>query len=245
MRTSQKALLGAVGFAVLLVVGLLVSGRLVIETLRSGDYAEDGRPANAAVLNGTSADLPLRDFTTIDARGLWNIELVRGDDFAVHVTYPEESAARIDVRVEGTRLVLGTRRGPWRLFGHSDDHFTARVVMPELQAVEVSGASDLDLDGFTGDALRLVVSGAAQIDAHRGRFDSLTLIVSGAGRVDLRDMPAVDAQIVMSGAGNIDLTMQGGELTGTVSGAGKIRYHGTVSRQNLIMSGFSSAEHVD
>ncbi len=246
MKTSQKLLLGAFVLVLMLVAGAVIGGVFMLERATSGAYSGEAPERSSISVSGTSADLDLRGFTGIDARGVWQIELVNGEDFAVHLTYPEDAADRLDVRVSDNRLVLGYdgSRG-FRLFGGPDERFTARIVMPRLDSVETSGASKLTLSGFSGGALRVVASGASELKANDSNYDSLTLIVSGAGDIDMRDMPVVDAQVVLSGAGGVELYMNGGALTGTVSGAGKVRYHGSVRTQQIVASGFSSVEHID
>jgi hypothetical protein len=39
--------------------------------------------------------------------------------------------------------------------------------------------------------------------------------------------------------------MNGGALSGTISGVGKVRYRGSVSRENVVASGMSSVEALD
>ena len=64
--------------------------------------------------------------------------------------------------------------------------------MPKLKSLEISGASNLDLDGFTGKQLDIVISGAGNVEGERGQYEHLTLSMSGAGNVDMRDMVPPD-----------------------------------------------------
>jgi Putative auto-transporter adhesin, head GIN domain len=248
MKNSQIALLSAFGVVLLVILAAAVAGRLILQSVQSGDYDYDRDAApRAAAPSSSSGDFDLEGFTQIDARGIWKIRLEQGEDWDVQLTYPERMADRLDVHVENGRLVLGYdtgRRSWWGGFG-GGERFEARIVMPEIQSIDLSGASEIDFSGFSGDALSINSSGASEIDARDSRFDTLSLTVSGAGDVDLGDVPVGDARVVLSGAGSITLDMDGGELSGTVSGAGKVRYHGTVSRQSVVVSGFSSVDHVN
>ena len=117
--------------------------------------------------------------------------------------------------------------------------------MPALEGIELSGASELTISGFSGDRLEITASGATEIDGSNGSYRELRLVVSGAGDVNLGEIVVDDARVVLSGAGDILLNMNGGVLSGTVSGAGQIRYRGTVREENVATSGFSSVEAVD
>jgi hypothetical protein len=243
MRTSQKFFLGALVMALLVMITGVIAAVTVIEAVRPQDQGSSGTQTAGIDAGSTTADLDLRDFTGIETRGSWEIELVRSDEWAVLVTYPPARARSVDVHMSDGRLVL-SYRPEFRLFGGSG-RYTARIAMPALDSVDIAGAVKLRLSGFTGDTLRLVASGAANIEAHDSRYGALTLIVSGAGNADLSDMPVVDAEVVLSGAGQIALDMNGGDLSGTISGAGRVRYRGTVQRQNIVTSGFSSVEPIN
>src|SRR5262249_32359873 len=112
-----------------------------------------------------------------------------------------------------------------------------------LEAVEMRGASSLDLTGFAGERLAIDASGAVSIDGRDGRYDALALKISGVGRTDLSGIAATDARINVSGAQNLTLRMAGGTLSGAVSGVSRVDYLGTVSSQDVRASGASRIEH--
>jgi hypothetical protein len=243
MRKSQIAVLSVAGVLVVLVAGGVIAARIILAQIAAGGY-EGGEVPRSSGGPTVAGNLDLSGFDRIDARGNWQITLVQGPDFDVGLSYPERMRDRLRVRVEDERLVLAYEGRSFGWFGNNDS-VKARIVMPELGAVELAGAGTVDMTGFSGDQLVINASGASEIKGHDGRYEDLRVNLSGAGDVDMTDMPAVDARVVLSGAGQITLTMDGGELTGTVSGVGQIRYHGTVSEQNVVASGFSRVEPLD
>ena len=194
----------------------------------------------------TARSYDLTGFTLLKASGQWQVTLVRGDDWAVEVSYPAELASGVDVRQEGGALTLHytLKRSWWSDFGSNEAlGMNARIVMPALEAVEMRGASSLDLTGFASKGLRIDASGAISIDGRDSRYDSLALRISGVGRVDLGGVETTDARIDVSGAQNLTLRMAGGTLSGAVSGVSRVDYLGTVSSQNVRASGVSRIEH--
>ena len=119
---------------------------------------------------------------------------------------------------------------------------TARIIMPELHTVEITGTTKLDFSGFEGDHLSITISGAGHVEGEDGRYDELTVTMSGAGHVDMRDVIVVDAEMIISGAGKVSLSMDGGVLSGNLSGFGKIDYYGSVRDERIHISGFGSVE---
>ena len=188
----------------------------------------------------------LTGFTEVRASGQWQVTVVRGDTWAVEVSYPAELESGVDVHLERGALALRytLERSWWSDFGsNAEVAMTARVVMPALEAVDVRGASSLDLSGFAGERLAIGASGAISIDGRDCRYDALALKISGVGRTDLSGVTTTDARIDVSGAQNLTLRMEGGTLSGHVSGVSRVDYLGTVSSQDVRASGVSRIEH--
>lgn len=248
MRDSQIAVAGALGLLVLGVFVVVGGLRLVLGGLpaklgvggdRSG-AAADSRPAPGS---GPAVDrrLALDGFDGVDVRTPMEVELIRGDGWNVELSYPEGSADELDVSVENRTLVLGSSEEgrPWRWFG-GGGHYHARIVMPALERVDISRAGTVSLAGFEGDSLDINVAGAAKVEGRGGHYDKLTLTGRGAADFDLESMPVVDAQVHLDGASNVRLTMDGGVLSGTLSGVGNIEYAGNVEDERVDVSGFGT-----
>jgi hypothetical protein len=245
MRKSQIIVLSALGAVALLIVGAIVGARFIGAQLASGEYSEETpRAQRSGAVSSVSRDLS--GFDRIDARGMWEITVEQSDDWDVAFSYAENQADRLDVRVENGRLVLEEEGRRWSWFRPGNrETIEATITMPALEGIDLAGASELTLSGFSGDQLDITASGAIEINGSNGSYRELTLIVSGAGNVDLDEIAVDNARVVLSGAGDIKLNMNGGVLAGSVSGAGHISYRGTVREENVATSGFSSVDAVD
>lgn len=239
MRRSVTALLVGIGVVVTALLALALWARFTT-------------PAGEAVpaLSGqrTTRSYDLTGFSGIDTRGQWQVTVVRGDAWAVDVTYPVGIERVIEVRKERDALTLRytADRSWWSDFGSNEAaSISARIVMPALEAVHLSGASSLDLSGFEGERLSVDGSGAVSIDGRDSRYRALALHLSGAGRADLGGVTTTDARIDVSGVHTVTLRMTGGSLSGRVSGVSRIDYFGTVSSQDIHTSGLARVEHRD
>jgi hypothetical protein len=246
MRKSQITVLSAFAAVVLAIVIAIVAARIIVARIETGDYQREARRAPESGPAATET-LDLSGFDRIDARGNWKITISQGTDWDVAVSSPANVEDELQVRVEGDRLVLEHEGRGWSWFRGFDggESLTATIVMPALESVNLAGAAKLGLTGFSGTELAINAAGAAEIKGRDGRYEELELIVSGAGNADLSGIVVDDARIVLSGAGDITLNMNGGTLSGTVSGAGKVRYRGTVREESIVVSGFSSVEALD
>lgn len=244
MRKSQMMMISALGVLALVTVMLVGVARVAVSSMDSGTgngAAQQASHTDYSIASGK--DLDIRGFDSIRFMGSWKVRLEQGDDWRVELDYPRDMEKELKVSVEDGRLVLDP--GDWNTTvnwnwwkGGKNKGYRARIVMPALKSLEISGATNMDLSGFTGKKLDIVISGAGNLEGDGGSYDNLSLTMSGAGNVDMRHMIFTDAQVNLSGAGNVRLGMNGGVLSGNLSGFGNIEYFGTVKDEHVNVSGF-------
>ena len=118
----------------------------------------------------------------------------------------------------------------------------ADIVMPALEDVEARGAAMIEVSGFQGRRLEIDVEGAARLEGRDGRYDELALSAAGASDIDLRGIAVIDADVEIAGASRVTLTMDGGALSGSMAGAGRIEYYGAVTRESVRVAGAARVE---
>lgn len=234
MKTSKIALLSLGGILLAAIVVIVAVARITL------GWSQQPRPG-AAIEPGeaTTTSGELSGFSRIDINGNWTVAVTRGGEWQVELTIPENYLDLVDVSVSGDRLNLDVER-PQSFFGRSDGHYAAEIVMPVLVELDVAGSNDVTLSGFDGDELRIDAAGANRVTGEQGRYDELDLDVAGASDIQFRGFTFTDANVDLAGAANLVVTMDGGELTGGLAGAGKVEYYGTVSRESIDVAGFGS-----
>lgn len=246
MRTSQVALLSAVGAVALGMLIIVAAMRFGVRDIEPGQTAGFG--SGPRDLGDTiTRTLPIRDFRGLVLRGPWVVEVEQGEQWRVQVSYPENGDEELEIEVRDGQLYLDwsePRNSRWTWFG-GPDPLRVAVVMPDLDRIEIAGTSQFEFRGFDGEGLELEIAGAANVEGHDSRYDRLDLSVSGAGRVAMEDVLVTDANVDLAGASTVELTMNGGILSGVLSGAGNVRYNGTVSEQRVDVSGFGRVFRVD
>ena len=245
MRKSNVAMLSLLGLFALVVVMFVGFARITYSRMTSGEYSDYDDFGSVGFSDLTTREFDLRDFKSVKIYGSGDIELEQGDDWLVEVTYPRGIEDRLKVEVDGDELVINPGRfggqnwgSGWDWWRNHDNKMTARIVMPELETLDIAGASNLEFNGFSGDKLIIITAGASNIEGDGGDYQELTLTMSGAGNVDMRDMSFVDANVIISGAGNVQLEMAGGVLSGVLSGFCNVEYYGKVSDERVKISGF-------
>ncbi len=236
MKPSKIALLWLGGIVVATIVVVAVAARV-----NFGGGEEAGGQVSVQVASspgepsGFSHDLS--GFDSIEIKGRWTLTVTQGDNWQVEVVHPENSSREIDVSMHKGRLKLsGARSGS--LFGRSDARLTANIVMPALAELATAGENRVTLSGFKGDRLTIEAAGATDMTGEDCRYATLDLSMAGAGNAQFEGIVVTDADVDVAGATNVALTMDGGELTGGLAGAGRIEYSGTVSREDVDVAGF-------
>ena len=57
-----------------------------------------------------------------------------------------------------------------------------------------------------------------------------------------RSQAVIDAEVEIAGASRVTLTMDGGALSGSMAGAGRIEYYGAVARESVRVAGAARVE---
>ena len=230
MKRSQIALLSVGGVLAVAVIASVVSARIA-------PYRGASEPVDEQAIAGGAG---LRGFHGVEVAGKWHVRLNRGDDWRVDLSYPEVLEDRVKAHVIGDRL---------RLEIESDSSWSeaalpvsADIVMPALEDVDARGGTLIEVSGFQGRRLEIDIAGAARLTGRDGRYDELELSVAGAGDIDLRGIAVTDADVDLAGASKVTLTMDGGTLSGSMAGAGRIEYHGTVARESVRVAGAARVE---
>jgi hypothetical protein len=202
-------------------------------------------------------DYDLGNFTAVNAGSAFQVEITRSDKYSVSVTVNQSLVERLDVGVSGNTLHLSLKPG-YGITGAAT--MRAKVTMPELTGLDVSGASHTNVTGFNSDqSLKSEVSGASALrgdltcgDASfnvsgaskvqlEGSAQDLNVEASGASNVDLSNFASKNTVINASGASKVNVAPSG-TLTVEASGASTVRYTGEPTKLKTNTSGASTVE---
>lgn len=158
------------------------------------------------------------DFDRLEMGDAFHIQVEQGDFFEVTAKGDRRNIEDLVVSKEGSTLVIRYRHLRQRR------HDTRIIItMPELYAINFSGASDARVYGF----------GAA------GHFD---VYLSGASVCQL-DVASAHVKAVLSGASYLNLHGDGEVLEADLSGASALKAFGfPVSRADVLVSGASDGD---
>ena len=173
------------------------------------------------------------DFQAVEVGGVFEVEIVAQKDFSVEVEADDNLLSLIKTEVSGGVLKLGTEK---RI--STKNPIRVRISAPNIEDLDISGASKVSLGNLKNENLQIDSSGASKIIV-TGETENLTVDVSGASRIDAENLKSENASIDASGASKVNVLVVN-ELKSDASGASSIIYSG--SPKNLIKktSGVSS-----
>jgi hypothetical protein len=142
-------------------------------------------------------DLNIKDFTNINAKGVYNLYIRQGDNFKVTVSLDDNLFNRLQVSMERKTLKLGVE-APATFFPTT---LKLTITMPQLLGLNLSGGANANITGFKSP-------------------DDFTLFLSGKGLLDgsiiasnLVFHLSEGSKVILSGSGlKLDLTSRGGSL---------------------------------
>jgi hypothetical protein len=187
--------------------------------------------------NLETREMDYSDFTRLDVGSLFQVTVTRADSFSVSLTLDDNLYDYLVIRRSGSTLQL---RLKWGTYLHAT--LKATITMPDLRALDLSGASRGDVSGFSSsESLAIDVSGASSlyiddVTAGKTNFD-----ISGASRVS-GSMETADANLNISGASTVELDGTADDITVDASGASSVKLADfAVTDASVELSGASNA----
>lgn len=185
--------------------------------------SENNETVSDSMRGGNSFNL--RDFKSIELRGIFDAKIQQGEEFSVH-TYPtDENNRHYKLYVDGETLMVeydNDNDSFWRYTFPRDAKIRISITMPSLHDLDVKGAGEVNIRGFDEDDLKLKLVGAVTAKA---------------------ELSARNLDVALTGASTLDLRGEGDFLEADIVGASGLRAYGyEVDRALVEAHGASSAK---
>ncbi len=192
--------------ALLIAVMVILAGFLVTGCIAIG-YIQGTGPIMTKTFD-------FKDFTSVEISSSFEYEINYSETYSVSVSAHENILSFLDLSQSGKTLFVRLQSGR---FTNSDTK--AKITLPQLDRVTVSGASRGVVQGFKStNNLELWVSGASQME---------TNLESGVTRLEI------------SGASRTNGTLNAQEARINISGASRAEINGSAGRGDISISGAS------
>jgi len=241
-----------------LIILVLATAGLIALFAGCGDDEGDAEAIRASG-NIVTQNMALADFTAVEAANAFDVDITQSDTFAVTIRVDDNILDLVEVYALGATLRLRLERG----VSLRNATLEADITMPELEGLELSGASRASVSGFRSSGqLDIDLSGASSLDGDleagdvdinasgasrvvlEGSATEATIEGSGASSLDLADFTVNTAEVTLSGVSDATVRAQERIDPVDVSGVSTLRYLGDPSLGDVSTSGVSTVEKV-
>lgn len=173
----------------------------------------------------------------------YDVQVRTGGQPGVRATGPQDVLDRLDIRVDGGELVIGSRPGSWFASSHGA-RTVIEVSAPAVAGATLSGPGDMTIDRVRARTFTARLSGPGNLSVGAleaghadlqlsgpgdmtlaGRAETVRIALSGPGDVRAGKLSVRDADLQLSGPGEIAIAASGA-ATGRLSGPGDITVTG-------------------
>ena len=208
--------------------------------------------------NVVTQEFALRGFDKVDVSHGFKVDISQGDTFSVVIRIDDNLVQYLEVVKRDSTLKIGPK--PFPPYSLRNATLEAKVTMPELTGLDLSGGSHCTITGFKSTkALDVDLSGGSHlqgdIEAGNASFDvsggsdvtltgsaqDVTIDASGGSDVDLADFPVADANVEAS-SGSEATVKPSGRLDANARSGSRVYYLGSPTLGKVEMSADSSVE---
>lgn len=180
--------------------------------------------ASSSALAEDSRSLELTGFDAISIAGVYELDVEVGGEFAIVITGEAEALDRVEASVRDNQLRLAQAERKKRLWGKRNGSVHARVSLPSLTGVDVSGVVDGRINGVSAEGFSIAISGVGDLTV-TGECGALSATLSGVGDLDAKSLQCREVAINVSGVGSASV-FASEAVDAVVSGMGDIDVHG-------------------
>jgi hypothetical protein len=166
-------------------------------------------------------DMNFSNFTHVDAGYACEVEIIQSDSYGVSITAGDNIIKSVKVVEEDGTLKI--RRTLSSLHGLIPGTFNAKITMPVLSRLDLSGACKGNVGGFSSE-------------------NDFTINLKGASSLDIVNMSAGDVKFKLVGASKVNGQITAGNAEFNIEGAGRVKLEG--SAKNMVIDAIG-ASHVD
>ncbi len=225
--------IGIIVFIAAIVLGVLVSSFFSFGRVSGKVFNFSFNKSVKGSGNIATETRDISGFKGIDVSGVFQVEITAQKEFAVEIEADDNLLPLIKTEVRDGILRIETRE---RL--KSENGLKIRISAPDIDHIDASGVSKVNLSAVKNNELHVDTSGASKINIS-GETAKFTVEVSGASSIDAENLKAENANIDASGASHVSVFATG-ELKSDASGASKIVYSGSPKNIEKKTSGASS-----
>lgn len=165
---------------------------------------------------------PVGSFDRVSLGGSPQVTVSTGKTVSVRASGEQKALDRLDIRVEGGVLRIGSKRGKWNWSWGDVGRVRIAVTVPMVRGVDLGGSGSVTVDRVRVPAFDAAVGGSGAIRIAALDTDRASFEVGGSGSIAAAGRCG-DAQTSIGGSGSLKLAgLKCATLTASIGGSGDI-----------------------
>lgn len=139
-------------------------------------------PISEEEKNSITDEYGLRDFDELEIRGVFDVHIKPGDEYAVELIGSESEKSKYKIFRSGETLVINyenKKKFKWNAEMTDIDEIRINITMPHLEKIEAEGYGKVQFENFTMDNLDIDVRGPVKV---RGEMDARNVVINLTGK---------------------------------------------------------------
>ena len=173
-----------------------ISSSIISNSIITGDSSREKGSGISATKNITLSS----SFNKINIDIPANLTVNKKTKTSIALTTDDNLLDAIRFNVQNSTLFIQAKGGL-----HSSSGINIHINNPHLIALNIDGASDINIKGFYEKNFNLLVDGASDVSFSVGKIGNLSLKADGSYDINLIQLDIQRAKIRAEGAGNINI----------------------------------------
>ncbi|WP_447756776.1 head GIN domain-containing protein [Sphingopyxis fribergensis] len=183
--------------------------------------SESGPPAHVGPI--ATQSYALTGFTGVEVAGPDDVTIRQGERFSISARGRKETLDRLEIKLDGTRLVIGRKREGFGFSSIDEDDLDIAITMPRLTALRLTGSGSIDADAAGGDTVEAAVTGSGDLKVAKLTAKSADMKVSGSGDIEIAGGTIGSGEFSVTGSGDIDAeSLVATTLDVSITGSGNV-----------------------
>lgn len=175
--------------------------------------------------DSTTKTFDVADFNAIEVSGIASIHFTQGNEFKVRAAGTPTLMEHLSVKVkDGVLTIDYTNETSHDITLNGPAFVNVYVTAPDLQKVEMEGATRFYASSISTNTMSMDISGATLLSIGRLKANSVESEISGAGNLNL-SVEAETCDLECTGACKGTVSFKGGDLNLDISGAVKMNFN--------------------
>lgn len=172
---------------------------LILPSLACGSFTTNTVMGSGEILTQT---MDVSGFRRVTLEGFGDVFIEQGQTESLSVETDANILPLLDIRVRGSELILGTKRG---VYVNPSRSITYTLTVQDLDEIRLAGSGTFHVTALKAGNFGVSVSGSGDIDIGELTADELSIELNGSGHilVENANVKAVDTSL--QGSGDIKL----------------------------------------